>query len=734
MSTSTSNIALPPPLSLVQYQTGLVAPPLSEGAATGQNPLSVPQRAIVIGEPIPIVFCRRVDAIGGVFISPGATEGRYINDDDSNDLTIKLMLVLSDGELPRLQERDLYQRNCRVGTWGQSYNQRAGTWTAGNFITEVAGQKVWNCPLYCGTGGSYAGLSTLTFTNTYTERDDSWDKQIHAFIREGILVPRILQNDTSSSNNIIDLAIYLITQTSRFPTALIDDTAMELAANFTNTNGFYYNGEFKQSGNLEDWLEDISIPFLLRLSDSNGKKGFVPRLPINEDFTIKTTAITSVFTFTEEHVQPNGFQMQFIGLAERKPICAVVLWRQQPDNDIGLIRTSEVRMTGEAPDGPFEQYDLSEFCTSELHAVKVGAFYVARRKYITHSLRLTVKPDAFNSTLATGDIVRVQLRRETSAEDVSLHDYMYEVETVSKDITGSIVLDLTHFPVNAAGESLVARAVANVTPNGVLLPTGRDDFTCNVNNDTDLIPSDPGGTGGGGGGDTNVPFEQESQPPTPPENPADPVEFPGPEISGIPNDRPLLPGDTLTASGICDEQYNTWYRINNATGETQVALTASSIYTLQNIDAGYSIYVEGRCPDPGSPDGYGEPQAATSTPATGGGSGDSQVARTADPASATQFEVRMPIDDPYSQYRYITSTTGPVFYLESGSFFISNILYDRRIRLRWTDPVIGLIDVIPGFWVYRHSYDSNPFGRDSSGSGACGIFIRSTGAVWPYVN
>jgi hypothetical protein len=618
------------PQILVPTQTGLVSPPLSEGAAAGNNPLSVPQRAIVIGEPIPIVFGRRVGTVGGVFISPGATEGRYANNTTTNDLTINLELVLSDGELPGLLERDLYQRNCRVGTWGQAYNQRAGTWTPGNFITEVANKKVWNCPLYCGTGGSYAGMSTLTFTKVYTELDDSWDKQIHAFIREGILVPRIIQSDVTSSNNVVDLAIYLIKRTSRFPDALIDTTAMLLAANFTNTNGFFYNGEYKKSGNLEDWLQDISTPFLLRLSDSNGKKGFIPRLPINNDYSIKTDAVTWEFTFTEEHIQPNGFQIQYVSLADRKPICAVVLWRQQPDDDVGLIRTSEVRMQGEAADGPFEQYDLSEFCTSELHAVKVGAYYVARRKYITHTLRLTVKPDAFNSTLGTGDLVRVTLRRETNVDDVSLHDYLYEVERISKDITGSIVLDLTHFPVNADGAGLVNLAVANMTPNGITLPSGRNDFSCNVNNDSDVIPSDPGGTGGsgsGGGGDSDVGADAEAPPGAGVPNPADPVrQVPKPEICGAtgPDGSPL-PGDELeVCAETCENPKAEWYLCppqiiwTDGTSCEKIEPNEAEKLLVTPDMSGKKLWLIGRCPDPASPDGYGEPQVSEPTPPVGG--------------------------------------------------------------------------------------------------------------------
>jgi hypothetical protein len=645
------SIQISDPLSLLPYQSGLLAPPLREEAAKGQNPVATPQRAVVLGEPVPIIFCRRVSNDGGVFVSPGATEGRYINDASTNQLTVNLQLVLSEGNLPQLQLRDLYQRNCRVGTWTQTYNRRAGTWLPGNFIVPVASKQFWNCPLYCGTSGRYNNLTTLSYTNNHTDGDDSWDKQVHAFVRNGIQVTRILDSTLGSSNNLIDLALYLIRQSSRLPESMIDLTAMTAAANFTNVNGFLYNGEFKESTNLEDWLQQISASFLLRLVDDKGKKGFKPRLPINNNYTIKTTAVSWVFGFTEDHILPGGFEIEHIPLSERKPICALVLWRQQPDSELGIVRSLEVRYNGEAPDGPYEQYDLSQFCTSENHAAKVGAFYVARRIFITHTLRIQVRPDAFNGTLVLGDIVRVRLRRETNEGVVSFHDYLYEVERIGRKISGIVELDLIHFPVDSQLRSVVALAVANATGSGYVLPTGRNDFTCNVNTSTDSIPDtggnlnglpdpgdfthdidpdtigaggssggigggiDGGGIGGGiGGGAIN--------------NPVDPLDEPlDPGITGDPID-----GSTVSTQPVCAEAQVNWYKIpKNAStwdDQTQEVLDYSAkqlVYTetvtggapgsliLTTPDIDHIIYAEWRCADPSQPDGYGTPVPAGNT-------------------------------------------------------------------------------------------------------------------------
>ena len=598
------------PLQLLPYQTGLIEPPLVEGPAKGGTRLDAQQRAIELGEPVPIVFCRRVDGVGGVFVSPGATEGRFENDGTTNELTVNWELVLSEGELPALELRDVFQRACRVGTWAQTYDRRAGTWTPGNFITVVAGTTYWNCPVYCGTSGEYTNLTTLSYENTHADADDTWDKQVHAFVREGMQVERIIDSVTGSSNNVVDLALYLIRQSSRFPEDMLDLTAMLAAAEFTDTNELYYNGEFKESTNLEDWLQQISRNFLLRISDKNGKKGFRPLLPTNVDHTIKITAIDWVFAFTEEHLLPDGFQIEYIPLSERKPICAQVLWRQQPDNDIGLIRTSEVRFTGEATNGPFEQYDLSQFCTSEDHAVKVGTYIIAKRKYITHTLRIKVKPDAYNSTLELGDIVRVQLRRETDALTTSFHDYLYEVERINKSISGIVEMDLIHFPIDTEGRSLIARQVAQAVGVGYELPTGREDFTCDIpgrDEDTDPLP-DQGGNlpdlPDPGDFDYELPdLGGEGPPPDGNDNPEDPFDQPaGPVISG--ESSPPIPGDDLTVNNICNAGQTNWYRVYPNGDIQQVGFNTAS-YEIKLDQGNSTIYAETCCPDPSTPSGFG---------------------------------------------------------------------------------------------------------------------------------
>ena len=572
--------------------TAEASTPLVEKEAQGNNSLDVSQRGAVIGEVIPIVFARRVSGVGGVLISPAATEARFQNS-VTNAVTGFYHLVLGEGPMNSLQVRDVFQRSCRVGSFSQTYNKRAGTFIPGNFIVPRSGYTTPECPSYCGTGGTYTGLSTLAFQATYPDGITQWNRQVHCFVRGGLYVTRLLDNVTGPSNNVADLLRYLLRSSSRVPDAQIDAAGSFLAAaTFTNVNGFWFNGSINASTNLRDWIGRNLQYFLLRMARVAGKEALTPLLPTNANGTIKTTAVTWEFTFTEQHIIPDTFEIDYTSLADRKPFAAMMLWRQQDDLGIPLIRTAEVRYPGTAEDGPFEQHDLSAFCASENHAVKIGTYIISRRNHITHRLRIGVKPDAFNPTLAAGDLVRVRLERTPSTGAASVHDYLYEVDRIGKSISGDVRLELTHFPVDSNFASVVAQEVNAAVGAGFVLPTGLSGITCDVNSssdtsvpaDTSLDPGDwdipgdgsfdndvtevpsvdfpgvsggfSGGGGGGGGGEDFAEgnpedtLDDQADSPYPdwppeyitPDDPNWPEEWPSePQPDGTPYYRPMLP-------------------------------------------------------------------------------------------------------------------------------------------------------------------------------------------------
>lgn len=499
------------PLALLAIQAGQINAPASSDAAKSSTDLDSPQRFIQIGEPVPIVFARFRNSKGGILVSPGASEARFEND-ASNNVTAYYHLPLSEGQIDSIPVKDVFQQACRVGDHTQTYDRRAGTWTPGNYITQQVGYDLPAAPYFCGSVGLYPNISTLSFNVTIPDGFDQYNRQVHLFIRGGMHVTRIYDSVTGPSDNFADLVKWLLVNTSRVPSAMIDNAALLSAATFLEYNGFTCNCELRESTNYADLVAEWAPYFLLGESNNGGKKGLRPLLPVTAAGQIKTTAITPEYVFTDDTVIAGSVEIDYLSLADRLPFVAQVIWRQQLESDIGIIRTAEVRYAGTAESGPYETHDLSAFCTSEDHAVKVGAYILAKRVYPTHVIRFSVRPQSHNTSVTVGDIVAVSLTREATNYVTSVHSYLYQVERITKTLAGDVSYEATHFPVDSQSRSLIALDVAAATGTGIIIPSGRTGVSCDVNSSTDsTIPTEefiePGDINDPGGGDIDDPTE-----------------------------------------------------------------------------------------------------------------------------------------------------------------------------------------------------------------------------------
>ena len=479
-------------LSLLAYQAGLVTTPTSERAAQAANDLCVEQRLMRVGDPLPIVFCRREGNVGGCLVSPGATEARFTND-ATNVLTASWHLVLGEGPMDPIQERDVFQCACRVGTSTSAFGRRAGSWSPGNTTVDRGGTYTrWELPRFCGAAGTFDKLTTLSFVNTYQNGED-WNRQIHVFSRGGRHVTRLLDGVSGPSSNVVDLYLYLLRTVERVPESMIDMQSLRHAARFTELLGMRWDGVLggEQTENLDDWCENVLKPFfLLARTRRYGMEGLMPLLPTNNNGSLYLGRVGPHATLTEAELDLETWSLQFLSLADRRPICAQIQWRQQGDGVDSIVRTSEVRFAApfNAPDGPFEQHDLSWFATNETHAVKVGAYVVAHRAMATHTLEVSARPGTHNTTLGDGSVVRVRVPRAVDGDELAVHDYIYRVNSVGKDLTGETKYSLIHMPLDAQGRSAVAAAVYGARPSGVLLPITKTGPVCDVNSASNTDP------------------------------------------------------------------------------------------------------------------------------------------------------------------------------------------------------------------------------------------------------
>jgi hypothetical protein len=487
------------PLALLAIESGQVPNPSRQEGAAGSSRLDVAQRSIDFGEAVPIVFGRRRNDKGGILISPGATECRFEND-EANAVTAYYHLVLSEGRLDSIEVRDVFQKSCRVGTHTQTYNRRAGTWLPGNFIVQREDLPLPEATFICGSLGLYPDITTVSFQITIPSGFNQWDRQVHFFIRGGMHVDRLLTNDNGPSDNFADLVRWMLVKADRIPLPLIDVEQLQATALFLEVNNFTCNAWIQQATNYSDFIGKWAPYFLLIASNRSGKKGLRPVLPTNQDGTIKTDPIDIEYTFTENLIIPGTFEVEYANFADRQPFVAQMTWRQELGNEAAIIRTAEVRIPGTAAAGPYESHDLSEFCTNEDHAAKVGSYIVADRFYTTHSIRFAPRPQLHSTLLKVGSIIRVALERDTPNTQPCRHDYLYQIQRISKTFSGETQYECRHFPVDAQRRSIVALNVASAQGTGITLTTQTSGVSCDINSSSDtsvptesfLVPGDFG--------------------------------------------------------------------------------------------------------------------------------------------------------------------------------------------------------------------------------------------------
>lgn len=312
--------------------------------------------------------------------------------------------------------------------------------------------------LYCGTGGTYSGLTTVSLVKAYSAGDTGWQRQAHFFIRNGQPIHRLIEGSPGATNLFPDVAHHLLIASGRVPSQLIDVAGLTAAARFCSVNGITFDGVIANPSNVREYLNLLAPMHLLRVTDRWGMLGLRPALPVTIAHAIDTSPLTPVATFNESN--SGEFQVTRRPISDRKPFAALVLWRDQPENDVGVTQATEIRYAGTAIDGPYEDLDGSEFMTRELHAVRAGALRLAQRRHITHDASWVVVPTPQIAALRAGDIVRVDRARNPIVGASSTWSYLYEIEMISGPLLGPWTIQASHHPVNDAGSSLLALEVA----------------------------------------------------------------------------------------------------------------------------------------------------------------------------------------------------------------------------------------------------------------------------------
>ena len=295
------------------------------------------------------------------------------------------------------------------------------------------------------------GLSDLTMMGiagdiTVLRPQDGPDYflQSHIFVEQGIDVERLTWGGTGSSPFYGDLVNYLFEQSKILQDDQIDRDSLILANRVNEKYKLYFNGVLQTTNSLAEWMTRTAPYFLMTPRQVDGKYGLWPVCPVDGNNELSRAQTVPVITVTRDDIVQGSYSRTYISPKDRRPVCLVMVYRDQPETTVGQTVTVEVRYPGTALSGPFESHDLTEFCCRSEQAVYAARYILSKRRYTTHTVSFTMARRA--AQLKPGDVIKVDLAFETTDGQGITDAIFYQIESLSEGQAGSVNIEATHFP------------------------------------------------------------------------------------------------------------------------------------------------------------------------------------------------------------------------------------------------------------------------------------------------
>jgi hypothetical protein len=225
-----------------------------------------------------------------------------------------------------------------------------------------------------------------------------------------------------SSNLFPDLVHYLLTDQVAGAGALLgmktnDSPLVNLeltkqSCRFVKKQKLYFNGAITERTNLRQYITETAPYFLCNFIISDGKFALKPALPYNPvNGSINTGAVQIEQLFTNGNILEDSYKVEYLRSEERRPFKAVVRYRHEKEDKLPEERSVEVVLKGEIQEDftidllPQEQFDLTQFCTSENHAIMVAKYFIALRNLVTHTISFSTTLEGLN--IAAGSYIKV---------------------------------------------------------------------------------------------------------------------------------------------------------------------------------------------------------------------------------------------------------------------------------------------------------------------------------------
>ncbi len=256
-----------------------------------------------------------------------------------------------------------------------------------------------------------AGLS-LKASRNFTQLD-----QLRTWVGRGLHVERLHEDlntyepngqSTGPSNLLTDLVFYLFTDqmggaggltgmTAANPT-LIEKDKLKETSKFLQKQKLFFNGVIGENINLRQFVMDMAPNFLCNFVLTDGKFALLPAIPhVPASGEFELGPIKPSQFFTAGNILEGSLKIEYLSSEERRPFKANVRYRQETKNKFPEEKVVEVKAkrtqsydalqtSANIERVPHEQFNLTQFCTSKEHAVKVGKYFLALRQLVTHTI------------------------------------------------------------------------------------------------------------------------------------------------------------------------------------------------------------------------------------------------------------------------------------------------------------------------------------------------------------
>ena len=223
------------------------------------------------------------------------------------------------------------------------------------------------------------------------------------------------------SNLFTDLVFYLLTNDMGGAGALLkmteSNTPLLEVSDFVSTSRFlhaqklFFNGVLGDRTNLRQYITDTAPYFLCNFVMMDGKFSLKPAIPVLEESgQINIGPVPIEQLFTAGNILEDSYKLEYLRSEERRPFKAVMRYRKESKNKFPEEKVVEVKLPGQFEEHgiellPQEQFDLTQFCTSESHAIQVAKYFLGIRKLVSHTISFSTTVDGLS--LRAGSYIKV---------------------------------------------------------------------------------------------------------------------------------------------------------------------------------------------------------------------------------------------------------------------------------------------------------------------------------------